>query len=319
MNNDRLSSQQPDDQTRQHQSKTSQPSKNPSRDSLHQTNKIMLLDHIEDITSSLPSPKYRSSRQLPPRDSTISDSNSKEIIKEGDAMVDRFLADDLMKLSVEDRNRVSEEINGVYCMASEHEETPEMIQSSLQKLAIELDAIPFKKKVAYQRSQSLSSSPSQSSSSSSRSADSSNSGSSSNKSSNNNNNEQINDNVCNTHPARTEEKIVLLNFGVKTAKASGEVVDIEKGVEVDNDMKKKLQPLKVTPPPKGKPTGIMLALARLIELESSMEYAYTKHMLLVNRRRELQHQQKVLETLPVGLDAIEKDLEKPRPAGDLYD
>lgn len=138
-------------------------------------------------------------------------------------------------------------------------------------------------------------------------------------SSNNNNNEQINDNVCNTHPARTEEKIVLLNFGVKTAKASGEVVDIEKGVEVDNDMKKKLQPLKVTPPPKGKPTGIMLALARLIELESSMEYAYTKHMLLVNRRRELQHQQKVLETLPVGLDAIEKDLEKPRPAGDLYD
>jgi len=100
--------------------------------------------------------------------------------------------------------------------------------------------------------------------------------------------------------------------------ASGIVINIEKE-EVDNDMKKKHQLLKVAPPSKGKPTGIMLALARLIELESSMEYAYTKHMLLVNRRMELQHQQKVLENLPVGLEAIEMDLEKPRPAGDLYD
>ena len=63
----------------------------------------------------------------------------------------------------------------------------------------------------------------------------------------------------------------------------------------------------------------MLALSRLIELEASMEYAYTKHMLLVNRQKELQHKKKVLESLEIGLDAIQEDLEKPRPAGDLYD
>ena len=93
-----------------------------------------------------------------------------------------------MKLSVEDRNRVSEEINGVFSMAPE--ETPELIQSSLQKLAIELDAIPFKKKVAYQRSQqSLSSS----SSGSSGSDDSSSSNSSASSSKNNSNIDNNND------------------------------------------------------------------------------------------------------------------------------
>ena len=62
-------------------------------------------------------------------------------------------------------------------------------------------------------------------------------------------------------------------------------------------------------PPKGKPTGAMLALARLLELEASMEYAYTKHMLLMKRQKELAEQYKVLETLPVGIDAIKDDLE----------
>jgi len=62
-------------------------------------------------------------------------------------------------------------------------------------------------------------------------------------------------------------------------------------------------------PPKGKPTGAMLALARLMELEASMEYAYTKHMLLMKRQKELAEQYKVLETLPVGIDAIKEDLE----------
>jgi len=69
-------------------------------------------------------------------------------------------------------------------------------------------------------------------------------------------------------------------------------------------------PPPISPPPKGKPTGVMLALTRLIELEASMEYAYAKHMLLSNRRKELQRQQEVLETLPVGIEAIRGDLEK---------
>ena len=74
-------------------------------------------------------------------------------IKKKDALIDNYITENIMKLSLEDRSRVSEEINGVYCMAPE--ETPEMIQHSLQQLEIELGSIPYKKKVAYQRSQSL--------------------------------------------------------------------------------------------------------------------------------------------------------------------
>ena len=73
--------------------------------------------------------------------------------KKKDAVIDKYITENIMKLSLEDRSRVSEEINGVYCMAPE--ETPEMIQHSLQQLEIELGSIPYKKKVAYQRSQSL--------------------------------------------------------------------------------------------------------------------------------------------------------------------
>ena len=69
-------------------------------------------------------------------------------------------------------------------------------------------------------------------------------------------------------------------------------------------------PKEPSPPPKGKPTGAMLALARLLELEASMEYAYTKHVLLMQRQKELAAQHKVLETLPVGLEAIKEELEK---------
>ena len=59
----------------------------------------------------------------------------------------------------------------------------------------------------------------------------------------------------------------------------------------------------------------MLALARLIELEASMEFAYAKHMLLVKRRKELVVQYKVLADLPVGIEAIKEDLDKPREKG----
>jgi len=74
-----------------------------------------------------------------------------------------------------------------------------------------------------------------------------------------------------------------------------------------------------TPPPKGKPTGAMVALARLMDLEASMEYAYTKHLLLMQRQKELAEQYKVLETLPVGLDAIQDDLEAARLQGTPQD
>jgi hypothetical protein len=40
-----------------------------------------------------------------------------------------------------------------------------------------------------------------------------------------------------------------------------------------------------------------------------MEYAYAKHMQLVNRQKELQAQAKVLSDLPVGVEAFKEDLE----------
>jgi hypothetical protein len=67
-------------------------------------------------------------------------------------------------------------------------------------------------------------------------------------------------------------------------------------------------PRPLSPPPKGKPSGVMLALIRLAELEAQMEYAYVKHTLLVKRRRELQLQYRVLEGLPVGIEALQEDL-----------
>ncbi|KAG7355719.1 hypothetical protein IV203_000405 [Nitzschia inconspicua] len=69
-------------------------------------------------------------------------------------------------------------------------------------------------------------------------------------------------------------------------------------------------PRPISPPPDGSPSGVMKALTRLAELEASMEYAFAKHMLLVKRRKELQAEYKVLEKLPVGIEAIQEDLEK---------
>jgi hypothetical protein len=69
-------------------------------------------------------------------------------------------------------------------------------------------------------------------------------------------------------------------------------------------------PRPISPPLEGSPSGVMKALVRLAELEASMEYAFAKHMLLVRRRKELQAQYKVLEALPVGIEALQEDLEK---------
>jgi hypothetical protein len=54
----------------------------------------------------------------------------------------------------------------------------------------------------------------------------------------------------------------------------------------------------------------MTAMIRLAELEAQMEYAYAKHMLLVKKRAELQLQHKLLKDLPVGIEAIQEDLDE---------
>jgi len=72
------------------------------------------------------------------------------------AMVDNRISQELLQLSLEERNALEEEIHGVRCRAIE--ETPELLQLSLQKLAAVLDRddiIPFHQKRAYIQSQYL--------------------------------------------------------------------------------------------------------------------------------------------------------------------
>ena len=74
--------------------------------------------------------------------------------------------------------------------------------------------------------------------------------------------------------------------------------------------KKSVVPWAPSPPPKVEPCGVMTAMIRLADLEAQMEYAYAKHMLLVKKRRELRQQHKKLKGLPVGIEAIQKDLDE---------
>ena len=65
---------------------------------------------------------------------------------------DNLLSEKLLQLSVTDRNNIQEEIHGVKCLAPE--ETPQLIEESLRKLANEIDnVIPDSQKRAYLRSQ----------------------------------------------------------------------------------------------------------------------------------------------------------------------
>ena len=68
--------------------------------------------------------------------------------------VDDLLSKEILQLSIKDRNYIQEEIHGVHCLAPE--ETPELLQQSLQQLAITLDvSIPINEKGAYLQSQKL--------------------------------------------------------------------------------------------------------------------------------------------------------------------
>jgi hypothetical protein len=71
--------------------------------------------------------------------------------KDDNAVVNDILEESLNQLSLDDRDKTSREVNGELCMSPV--ETPELIEASLAKLDSSLDAIPFKKKVAYLQSQ----------------------------------------------------------------------------------------------------------------------------------------------------------------------
>ena len=58
------------------------------------------------------------------------------------ASADAMLAHELNQLSVQERDLIEEEIHGIRHQSLA--ETPEMIQSSLENLAVELDSLPSK-------------------------------------------------------------------------------------------------------------------------------------------------------------------------------
>lgn len=65
--------------------------------------------------------------------------------------VDNFMSQELLKLSLTDRNAILEETHGVRCIAPE--ETPGTIKTALDELATEIEKLPIKKKSAYLHSQ----------------------------------------------------------------------------------------------------------------------------------------------------------------------
>lgn len=67
--------------------------------------------------------------------------------------VDGLLTQELLRLSLADRNDLQEEVHGVRCLAPK--ETPSLLEKSLEGLQRELDAIPDSMKTAYLKSQKL--------------------------------------------------------------------------------------------------------------------------------------------------------------------
>jgi hypothetical protein len=65
-----------------------------------------------------------------------------------------------------------------------------------------------------------------------------------------------------------------------------------------------------TPPPEPlKPSGYIVALTRLADMEAQMEYAFAKHLHLSIEQKKLRAQYGILEGLPVGIDAVKEDLD----------
>jgi hypothetical protein len=71
-----------------------------------------------------------------------------------DTQMDDLLSKGLLGLSLQDRNAINEEIHGVQTLAPE--ETPEMLTAALDNLSVEISMISNTQKVAYNKSQEIS-------------------------------------------------------------------------------------------------------------------------------------------------------------------
>ena len=61
---------------------------------------------------------------------------------------DDFLSRELLKLSLQDRNAINEEIHGVRCLALS--ETPLLLETGLKEFEEALQRMPLSKKAAYE-------------------------------------------------------------------------------------------------------------------------------------------------------------------------
>ncbi len=86
-------------------------------------------------------------------DHEVSPIQESEQTKPAQREIDDLLSKELLKLSMQDRNAIVEEIHGVQTIAPR--ETPLMIQSALREFAVHVDQMPIDQKAAFLRSQEL--------------------------------------------------------------------------------------------------------------------------------------------------------------------
>eukprot|EP00978_Attheya_sp_CCMP212_P019086 scaffold53021_cov25-Attheya_sp.AAC.2 len=101
--------------------------------------------------------------------------------------------------------------------------------------------------------------------------------------------------------------------GVSEAKEQ----ELERNVVHDGvvvDTKKEVEPLPAliveVPAPPAPPSVLTLAFTSLVDVQSQMEFAHAKLLLLEREQQWMQTKIKVLQPLPVGMDAYHTKLER---------
>jgi hypothetical protein len=102
-----------------------------------------------------------------------------------------------------------------------------------------------------------------------------------------------------------------------------ETIDVDAAADTIIEIDAPIERPPTPPPDPAEPSGSVMALTRLLDLETQMEFAYAKHMFLVQQQKLLRQQYQVLENLPVGIDAIKDEVaqfkEKHEEAKCLYE
>jgi hypothetical protein len=65
-------------------------------------------------------------------------------------------------------------------------------------------------------------------------------------------------------------------------------------------------PRPATPPP-SEPSALVVAMTHLAKMEEELNYAYCKHMKLIEKQSKMRKAYDILQDLPVGLEAFEDE------------